>query len=253
MALTGENSSVRSQSGFTLLEIIVAVTLVALMAVGLWSVFSISVRSWSRGTEFMDANQRHRSIMSLVRKQMASAHGLLVPPDPQQAGAGSLLFIGTDTSLRFISLNSLHFQESPGLTLVSYDVDQDTRGEYALVEREARYFGRLPDEGNLENGSEAIPIFQNLSSCLFEYFDPGDADNPSRWVQEWDARQLGKLPLAVSVTMVSRNPGGSTLNRHMVVPINADPGDMRLNFINPFGGRNPIGRDSRQHPVPSRQ
>jgi hypothetical protein len=39
----------------------------------------------------------------------------------------------------------------------------------------------------------------------------------------------------------------------MVVPINADPGDMRLNFINPFGGRNPIGRDSRQHPVPSRQ
>lgn len=227
----------RSHAGFTLLEMLVAVTLVAMMVVGLWAVFRISIRSWSRGTEFMDANQRHRSIMSLVRKQMASTYGLVAYTDPQQPGSGTLIFSGTENNIQFISLNSLQFQESPGLTLVSYDVEQDAGGDYALVEREARYLESMPEEGSSTSGSKATPIFENLSSCFFEYFDPGNADNPPQWVREWDGQKLGKLPLALSLTMISRDPKGNTLNRHMVVPIKAESYDMRLNFPNPFGAR----------------
>lgn len=234
------------QAGFTLLEVLVAVTLVAVMAVGLWAVFRISIQSWSRGTEFMDNNQRHRSILNLVRKQLASASGVLIPPQPPTGtlppgayavGRGLLVFDGTENSLQFLSLNSLHFQESPGLTLVSYEVDQDESGNYSLVEREARYLGQMPGEGSPEFGSRAIPIFENLTSCVFEYYDPGDAVNPSQWVPEWDGQDLGRLPLAVSMTMVSRDPGGNIQNRHMVVPIKAEPFDQRLGMINPFGAR----------------
>ena len=233
--------SIRSQAGFTLLEMLVAVTLIALMAVGLWGVFRISIRSWARGTEFMDANQRQRSILNLVRKQMASAHGLFAPPDEQEGGTASIVFNGTESSLRFVSLNSLQFHESPGLTLVSYEVGQAPTGGYALVERESRYLGRLPEDGSL-SGARTTPVFENLSSCLFEYYDPGDSENPSRWVREWDGQKLGRFPLAVSVTMESRDPMGNTLSRHMVVPIKAEPNLMRLNYINPFGRRRPMGR-----------
>ena len=235
--LFDRDAGASGQSGFTLLEMIVAVTLVAMMAVGLWAIFRISLRSWSRGTEFMDANQRHRGILNLVRKQMASAYGLSAPADPQQPGAGTLIFNGTENGLRFISLNSLLFQDSPGLTLVSYEVDQDSEGDYALVEKEARYLGRMPDEEVSPSGSKATPIFEKLSSCLFEYFDPGDANNPAQWVQEWDGQKLHTLPLAVSVTMMSRDPKGNTLNRHMVVPIKAEFYQTGINPINPI---NPI-------------
>lgn len=237
MGFVGKSRSIGSQTGFTLLEMLVAVTLVAIMAVALWSVFRISIRSWSRGTEFMDANQRHRSILSLVRKQMASAYGLLAPKDNQPLGPTKLIFSGTKDSLQFISLNSLQFQSSPGLTMVSYDVDQDTAGNYALVEREARYLGGVPEEGEPVDGSNPVPIFENLTSCLFEYFDPGDRNNASQWVQEWDGQKLGKMPLAVSFTMISRDPKGNTLNRHMVIPIKAEPYDWRATFINPFAVR----------------
>ena len=182
----------------------------------------------------MDTNQRHRSVLNLVRKQMASAYGLFVA-DPLQPGNGVLLFSGTDRSLQFISLNSLQFQESPGLTMVSYELDQDGEGNYSLVEKEARYLGQLPEAGISPAGSRAIPIFENLSSCLFEYFDPGDTDNPSQWVREWDGETLRRLPLAVSLTMTARDPRGNTLNRHMVVPVKAEPYDARFNYINPFG------------------
>ncbi len=236
-----------SQSGFTLMEMVVAVTLVAIMAVTLWGVFRISIRSWSRGTEFMDANQRRRSILNLVRKQMASAYALFVATDQPiaqpantavaiqpQTRAGALIFSGTENSLQFISLNSLQFQESPGLTLVSYEVEEDSTGEYSLVERESRYLGQMPEEGS---ESKATPIFENLSSCLFEYYDPGNAENPSQWVREWDGGKLARLPQAVSFTMVSRDPRGNTLNRHMVVPVKSEPYNPGFNFINPFGAR----------------
>jgi hypothetical protein len=104
-------------------------------------------------------------------------------------GTASLLFSGTEDGIQFISLNSLQFQESPGLTLVSYEVSRDSGENYALVEKEARYLGQIPEDESSINNSKAIPIFENLSSCLFEYFDPGDAANPSQWVREWDGQK----------------------------------------------------------------
>jgi general secretion pathway protein J len=232
--------SIRHDGGFTLLEMLLAVTLVAMMAVGLWSVFTISVRSWSRGTQFIDKNQRHRSILDLVRKQMASAYGLYGQFDQEFEIRSGLIFSGAENSVHFISLNSLRFQESPGLTLVSYELAGDASGDYALVEKEARYLGQSLDQEFTVAASRPIPIFENLSSCTFEYLDPGDGDTPSAWVTEWDAAQMGRLPAAVSLTMVSLDPRGNTLSRHIVVPIQAQAADLRRNFVNPFGGRRTV-------------
>lgn len=229
--------SIRSEGGFTLLEMIIAVTLVAMMAVGLWGVFSVSVRAWNRGSQSIDANQRHRSILDMVRKQMASAYALSGEYESESGITSQLIFTGFEDSLRFISLNSLQFLESPGLTLVSYEVAKDSRGNYALVEKEARYVGQTPDEADSVNQDRAVPIFENLSSCAFEYLDPGGDADPPKWVREWDGQALRRLPAAVSLTLVSRDPSGDTLSRHLVVSLQAKTNDVRSNFLEPFGRR----------------
>jgi prepilin-type N-terminal cleavage/methylation domain-containing protein len=237
MISAGKKHLVPSEAGFTLLEMLIAVTLVAMMALSLWAVFRISIRSWSRGTEFIDANQHHRSILDLVRKQMASTYGVFSPADPQRGFASNLIFNGAEDSLRFISINSLHFQESPGLTLVSYEVDRDSSGDFSLIEKESRYLGQLPDEELFAGQSKPTTIFNNLTSCIFEYFDPGGGDLPSQWVRDWDGQNQRRLPTAISITMSSRDPKGNELRRYLVVPIQAEAIDLRLNLINPFGGR----------------
>jgi hypothetical protein len=146
-----------------------------------------------------------------------------------------LIFSGTETSLRFISLNSLRFQESPGLTYVVYEIVQESSGSFSLVEREARYLGQNYDPEESADQSKPIPIFNNLTSCLFEYFDPDNRDTP--WVREWEGEKLKRLPEALSITMISHDPKGNTLNRHMVVPIQAEAIDQRANLVNPFGAR----------------
>jgi hypothetical protein len=140
--------------------------------------------------------------------------------------------------MRFISLNSLRFHESPGLTFVIYEIEQDASGGFTLVEKEARYLGDLSEQETTANQSKPIPIFDNLSSCVIEYFDP-QSDNAS-WVREWDGEQLHRLPQAVSITMISQDSKGNSLNRHMVVPIHAEAIDRRVNFINPFGNRRAV-------------
>jgi prepilin-type N-terminal cleavage/methylation domain-containing protein len=232
----------KPEAGFTLLEMIIAVTLVALMAASLWAVFRIGLRSWSRGTDFIDANQRHRSIMDMVQKQMASAFGLFKPADPQIASPPALYFNGKENSLRFVSLNSLRFQESPGLTLVTYEVAQDAEGDYSLVEKEARYLGKITDEEVDANQSGPIPIFENLSSCIFKYFNEGEDKAASEWVDQWDGEQLGRLPKAVSISMISRDPKGNALSRHMIVPLQAEANNLRMGLVNPFGRRRAVAQ-----------
>lgn len=240
MISSGKRESAMSQEGFTLLELVVALTLVALMAVGLWAVLQVSVRSWSRGTEYVDKNQRHRSIIDLVRKQMASAYALYTQGNQLTGEIPYPVFSGKEEGVTFVSLNSLRFQESPGLTLVSYGISQADDGSYALVEKEQPYLGQLPEEGSTVDSKE-IPVFEKLSSCILEYYDPGDVENEARWVSEWDGRQLGRLPAAISLTMISKDAAGRDLNRHMVVPVKAGP-NLRNNMFNPQFMRQRRGR-----------
>jgi len=229
----------RKHRGFTLIETVIAVTLVAMMAVGLWSAFRVSLASWKRGTDSVDANQRHRSVVDLVKKQMASIYAVIAPIDLQAGGTVYPVFAGTDSSVQFISLSSLRFYEHPGLTMVSYDVEQDRAGAYSLVEREAQYVGLEPDRESFFDGDVTQPfvVFENLTSFTFEYFDPGDSDRPARWVTEWDAKEMTELPAAISMTMISQDARGETISRHLVVPIMSQPYDPRLNFVNPFESR----------------
>jgi len=231
--------SAAGELGFTLLEMVIALTLVAMMAVGLWALFRVSIASWQRGSDYIDINQRHRSILDLVKKQMGSIHGLVAPVDLQAGGAIYPIFVGVEGSCQFVSLNSLRFQENPGLTMVSYDVVRNREGSYALVEREEQYLGLDPNrESIFDNRDErVITIFDNLASFLFEYYDPGTSSRPPRWVREWNGRDLGRLPAAISMTMIAQDDRGGTLSRHLVIPIMAKPYDPRLSFANPFDPR----------------
>ncbi len=235
----GQAGSLAGERGFTLLEMIIAVTLVAMMAVGLWAVFRISVVSWARGADFVDANQRNRTVLDMVQKQMASIYGVLVPADPLTGSPPYPLFAGAETSVQFVSLASLRFQESPGLTMVSYDAVHDRTGSYSLVEREDRYLGMDPGRQTfLDRKEEAVTtLFSNLLTFKFEYFDPGNVDRPAQWVTGWDTRETGRLPTAISMTMVSRDARGGQFSRQIVVPVMSKPNGPGFNFVNPFDTR----------------
>lgn len=231
-----EARAIRNDCGFTLLEMLIAVTIVAVMAVALWAVFRISVDSWAKGTQFIDTNQKQRSTLDLVKRQIASTYGVIAPIDLQAGGAIYPIFFGSETSVQFISLNSLRFQDSPGLTMVSYDLIRDPQGDQVLVEHEQQYLGLDPTRETIfdRRDDRGTTLFDNLTEFTFEYFDPGAVDRPPQWVRSWDARDIGQMPAAISMTMIVRDSKGGLLNRQLVIPIPAKPNDQRFSFVDPF-------------------
>lgn len=210
----------RAEQGFTLLEIIIALTLIVMIAAGLWGVMGTSIRAWGKGTQYIDANQRNRATLSMVRRQIASAYNYQVQPDPTTVGGVAYpFFTGTESGFQFISLNSLLFEDSPGLTLVTYEFSQGSQGNYSLVEKESRFLGQIPDQDNLTAQEKMTSVMDGISGCSFEYYDPGDTENTAQWVKEWSGQDRGRLPVAISIEVNWIDPRGNTINRQIVIPI----------------------------------
>ena len=221
-------------AGFTLLELLIAVTLIAVMAVGVWAALELCVRTWSRGIDAIDDNQRERSTRDLVRKQIASAYPLTRSSSGGQITtaattaarvaatrtslASAPVFLGGETSLRFVSPNSLLSMDSAGLVMATYEAEIDSDGNITLMQREAPYTGQGADDGGY---TSSIPVFNNIKECTFEYYDLGDADNPAEWLTEWDTGSRRRMPAAVRISMLfqdsNRNPPGI----QMIIPLRA--------------------------------
>ena len=221
--ISEKRRTIQSEKGFTLLEVMVAVTLVAMMAVALWSVFRMGILSWSRGTQYIDAGQRERILNDMVRKQMASAFPLAAPLDPAIQNVTYPLFKGTENSMEVVSLNSLRFQDSPGLTLVQYALNPEDEGSgYRLVEREKPYLGQASDSAGDTGVFNTVSIFDNIADCYFEYKNPAPEDNEETWVREWDAEQERQLPSAIAMTFALPDANGEMRGQQIIVPIQAN-------------------------------
>ena len=218
----------RRDNGFTLLELIVAITLIAVMSVGVWTALDLCIRSWTRGIEKMEVNQRDRSTYDLVRKQIASAYPLVPSTVTTASGVRNTttslsltsapVFYGGENSLRFVTPNSLMSIDSGGLVYVAYEAEVDSNGNIHIAQREGPYTGQSVYDGGF---TSAVYVFYNLSECTFEYYDNGDENNPAEWLTEWDTANRRRLPSAVRISMLYKDNYRGAPGRQMIIPLRA--------------------------------
>jgi hypothetical protein len=222
---------------------LVSVTLIALIAVCVWGVMRITIASWKRGTDSMDASQQHRATLDLMQKEIASTSPLLPPIDPQTSMGQYPIFVGSGTGMQFLSPCALRFQDIPGMAFVEYDVVSGADGSYSLVQKETSYLGGDPTQAEGFGGGDepTVTIFDHLSAASFEYFDPGTPEIAPQWVSDWSGMDYMSLPAAVRITISTQEAAGSAKSRQIVIPISSKINNMQLGLINPAGnrGRNP--------------
>ncbi len=229
-----ENPGSRTE-GFTLIEMMVSVTLIAMIALCVWGALRITIASWKRGTSSIDANQQRRSIYDLMEKQIASMSPLLPPLDPTTGIGQYPIFVGSDTAMQFLSPCAFRFKDSPGMTFAEYDIVADQEGGYSVTEKETPYLGGDPTqaEGTVEPDESAITIFDHLTSASFEYFDPGTQDTEPQWVTEWNGLDYMSLPAAIKITLVAHDAAGGSRDRQIVIPITSKINNSMVGFFNP--------------------
>jgi hypothetical protein len=170
---------------------------------------------------------------------MASISGLIPALDLQTGAGQAPIFIGTATSVQFLSLSQMRFRDNPGLTVASYEVVPGNEGDYALIQREAMYLGGDPTltVGFAESDLRATTVLDHLAAASFEYYDPGNSDLPPQWVTDWDAQERASLPAAISMTLSTRDARGAIQSRQLIIPVLAEPDNSPPGFVDPFDGR----------------
>ena len=58
--------------GFTLLELLISLTIVALIVVIIFGALRIGIRAWEKGEKDVDVRQRQRIVLDLIKRQLAS-------------------------------------------------------------------------------------------------------------------------------------------------------------------------------------
>lgn len=181
-------SAPRSSGGFTLVETVVALTLLAVMLSLLFAGLRTAARAWDAGTGRGDRADQVLLAYSFFRKELTATFPWRLK-DPLTV---RLAFRGERERLRFVSMRPAEIGGG-GLAFVSFEYEPARGAKQAgrLVMRRAFAAAESRDLSPVD-AAEAFTILDGVTSARFEYFGAeNDTARPS-WNDGWEHPQ--RLP-----------------------------------------------------------
>jgi general secretion pathway protein J len=190
------------ERGFTLLELIIAMTIMSLMSVALFGVVSLGATSAGSGERITEQARRHRIATGIITRQLRSTE----PMKLMQDGDRLPFFLGESGQVQFVTA-APQKPDASGLALVHYWAEDG-----AVMMSEVPVYAVLAfedEDGGLET-SEApqgprTALMYDASVLAFEYLRDGEDE---QWTDEWDSSLEDELPAVVRVSVESDVPDG---------------------------------------------
>ncbi len=205
----------KNENGFTLIEVLIAVVLLAIISLLVWQSMGSSIGSKDRSEKREGTYRAATLTMDRMTRDLSMAvlfsnlDFLGVSPNGEQMTKS--VFIGTNSGdqdqLTFDTLSHVRYikdVKESDLSEVTYFLEKDTESEqpglYLLKKRE-----KSPPDANPAEGGTAMTLLEGVKELNFRYYDPAKTE----FKDEWDSTKLdnlNKLPRAVEITLVVQDP-----------------------------------------------
>ena len=184
----------RPQAGFTLLEVMISITLLALIVLMLYGSFYLGEKAVAKAQENSDQNQSLRTFEEFLGGYIRSAY-----PYRVSTRDATVYFFGDDRSVEFVSALSTSLGgRGMSKIRISSDLAGD-RGATLTLEEEMPV--RVGDKGGGGGYRNSIVVAEGLRGFRIEYLDPGTGPpgqtGDESWVDAWDGGEKRALPRAV--------------------------------------------------------
>ncbi len=186
------HAPLRRNSGFTLLEVLVAMLLLVIVAGALYSSYFTVLRARERSAEGSEQRRELRGTLDLLRREI---DGAFYRTDDKR-----LRFVVEDrdvfgkpaSTLELVTVAPPSTEERPtsDLVLVNYGI-KEKEGRLALNREATDLFGSMKPI--------PYPQMESIEGFLVECYDSG------KWVRSWNTELAPKLPERVRITLTVRD------------------------------------------------
>ncbi len=192
------NRSWRKEQGFTLIELVVSLTIFSVISLPIYSSFAGGISVWRKAQEFSSVFQTARLLLDDMAMELKNA-----------VKVSGTEFNGGPRRLTFITLrqgsHGASARTDTQIAKVTFEVLRDPSGQgYALFRRQA---------SNLKVRGKAELMVGSLSSLDFQYTYINSVGELQPWAKVW--KMNDELPLGVKITL---NIGGTQFTKIVFIP-----------------------------------
>lgn len=196
----------RYRRGFTLLELLVAISILAMVSILIYSAFAAMRRSRDGLARIQDRYREGRLAMEYIRRDLSAAYLSMHLPIDQRLLVQKTLFVGKrGTPTDRVDFNSFSnvrrdrdAHESDQAEISYFGSPNPTDG--SVVDLARRSTSRL--DLDPQHGGRVEVLATDIDLFQLEYLDP----TTGMWAETWDSTQVtgqpNRLPFQVRVTLV---------------------------------------------------
>jgi len=197
------NEGPGSSAGFTLLELVISLSIMALIVVVIAGAMRLAHHSVESGEKRADYLERIRASMSLINAQVQSQ----VPLSFIDDGEKKFYFTG-ERDIMTLATNYSIWGREKGYALVTYKVETDAGGKKFIAATEHTIGIDSPRDTTLMKGFDSI---------YFEYYYKGPTDEKGTWVDRWAEKD--SIPEKIILHLVVDKKDLSTIIPMRTLPL----------------------------------
>lgn len=194
----GAGACRRGQKGFTLVELLVGLTLLGILALVLYSGFWLGMRSWQAAGARHEGTEDIRLAVDFLHNYLTKAYPLLRQEDNEQR----LQFEGDEHRLRFVTDMASHLGIAGLYTIVLELIDNGEEREL-IATRTLLHPDLVAEDPEAAGFTQRAVLARRLDEARFAYFGtpPASDFSPSEAVAQWQDQwtDAQRLPALVSL------------------------------------------------------
>jgi general secretion pathway protein J len=193
------------RQGFTLIEVVIALTIVATLLVVMFSGLRVGLAAWQRGDERAELLERTRSLTQILARALNATRSYqkrATVRDPAR-----LLFEGEPDRVAFVTA-AAPFPTAAPIAFTAVTLSHDAGAGLAIRQK------ALPNDDAFER-VPPVAVDATVAAVKFRYLR--DADRV--WTDRWEPATENMLPAAVEVTLTVTRGGQSVEHPPLIVPL----------------------------------
>ncbi len=187
------------QSGFTLVEMLLAITLMAMIMALAYQGLAAGTRAVDRGEAAVDRTNRLRVVQQFLRNQISRTLPLALPVEYDDEEGALVIFDGDDARLDFVAPMPGYLDRGGP----QHQVLALRRGETGLELLFAHQMLNSREDRDPLDDPDRPPtvLLDGIASGHFEYLSVDDEGEPTEWLDDWEDPSITPLMVRIELEM----------------------------------------------------